>query len=66
MWQLIVEVEVYCPNCCAWMRIGRAEVDEEMLKALQSLLTRVKFRGEPEGAEPLFTSLAEAVKLRPA
>ena len=62
---LMVEVQVFCPNCYAWVRIGRAEVDEETLRALLSLLGRVKFRGVPEGAEPLFPSLAEAFRLRP-
>lgn len=61
----MVDVQVFCPNCCAWVRIGRAEVDEETLKTLLSLLGRVGFRGEPEGTEPLFKSLAEAVRLQP-
>ena len=61
----MVEVQVYCPNCCAWVRIGKAEVDEETLKTLLNLLGRVKFRGEPEGTEPLFSSLTDALRLRP-
>ena len=63
---MMVDVQIYCPNCCAWVRIGKAEVDEDTLRALRSLLGRVEFRGVPEGAEPLFPSLAEAVKFRPA
>jgi len=62
----MVDVQVYCPNCCAWIRIGKAEVDGETLRALRELLGRVKLRGVPEGAEPLFPSLAEAVRFRPA
>jgi len=63
---LIVKVQVYCPNCCAWMKIGKAEVDEETLEALRSLFGRVRFRGEWEGVEPLFRSLGEAVKVEVA
>lgn len=63
---MMVEVQVFCPNCCAWVRIGKAEVDGETLEALRRLLGRVRFRGVPEGAEPLFKSLAEAVRFRPA
>ena len=63
---MMVEAQIYCPNCCAWVRIGRAEVDEDTLRALRSLLSRVKFKGVPEGAEPLFTSLSEAIRLQPA
>ena len=63
---MIVEVQVYCPNCCAWMKIGKAEVDGETLKVLRDLLGRVRFRGEWEGVEPLFKSLGEAVKVEVA
>jgi len=48
----MVDVQVYCPNCCAWIRIGKAEVDEETLRTLRSLLARVKLKGVPEGTEP--------------
>ena len=61
----MVEVQVYCPNCCAWVRIGKAEVDEDTLDALRACLAIVKFRGEPEGTEPLFSSLTDALRLRP-
>ena len=59
---LLVEVQVYCPNCCAYMKVGRAEVDEETLRMLRDLLGRVRFRDEWEGVEPLFKSLGETVR----
>jgi len=61
----MVEVQVYCPNCCAWVRIGKAEVDEDTLRVLRGLLGRVEFRGVPEGTEPLFSSLTDALRLKP-
>ena len=62
--QLMVDVQVYCPNCCAWIRIGKAEVDGDTLRMLQGLPGHVKFRGVPEGTEPLFSLLSEAIRLR--
>ncbi|RLI41029.1 hypothetical protein DRO64_08130 [Candidatus Bathyarchaeota archaeon] len=60
----MVDVQVYCPNCYTWVRNGRAEVDEETLEALRSLLDRVKFKGMPEDTKPLFLFLSEAVRLK--
>ena len=57
-----VEVEVLCPNCSAWYKLGFAELNRETLELLRRLLNGVRF--EPIlGLQPVIQTLGEAVKI---
>jgi len=57
-----VEVEVLCPNCSAWYKVGFVELDRETLDQLRSLLSGIRF--EPLlGLQPSFEKLSDVIRL---